>query len=123
MRVIRGLTMLLALGAVLSCQYYGGPTGPSGGTGGGTPPGGGGGGVGVLVNDNVYVPGTVTVNTGATITWTWRGTNAHSVTFNNGPASAVQTTGTFRTSFTTVGTYAYSCTVHGTAMSGVVIVQ
>ena len=122
MRVLRVVIMLVALGAALSCQNYGGASGGGGVITG--PPGGGGGGVGVRVGDNNYIPATVTVSTGETITWTWQGSNAHSVTFNNGPASATQISGTFQTSFPTAGTYTYYCVVHGsTAMSGSVIVQ
>lgn len=120
MRAIRGLSVLLFLGAALSCQNYGGATGPSGGGG---PPGGGGGGVGVQVGDNRYTPSAVTVSAGQTITWTWQGSNAHSVTFISGPSSATQTTGTFQASFSTPGTYAYACAVHGLSMAGVVTVQ
>ena len=122
MRVFRGLTMLLALGAILSCQAYDGASGPPSISG---PPGGGGGGVNVIVGDNSYTPQTVTVGTGETVTWTWRGVNAHSVTFlSGGPGgSGVQITGTYQASFATAGKYAYSCQVHGTAMTGLVIVQ
>jgi plastocyanin len=122
MRVVRSLSMILALSAALSCQNYGGvSTGPGGGGGG---LGGGGGGASVQVGDNVYTPAVATVKAGETITWTWVGANAHSVTFNNGPTSATQITGTFQASFSTPGTYFYSCIIHGTqGMGGSIVVQ
>jgi plastocyanin len=122
MRAVRALTFMLALSGALSCQNYGtGTTAPSGGGG---VLGGGGGGVGIQVGDNVFTPAVISAQVGQTITWTWIGANAHSVTFNNGPSSAVQITGTFQTSFSTPGNYAYSCSIHGAqGMSGIVNVQ
>jgi len=86
------------------------------------------GGAQVQVGDNFFSPASLTVTagtSGAKVTWTWVGSASHSVTFDNsGPASNVQSSGTFTHTFTTPGTYTYFCTVHGRAvMSGTLIVQ
>ena len=79
----------------------------------------------VQVRDNQYTPGQVSVTTGTTVTWTWAAGNytAHSVTFEDGAESSVtQGSGTHQRTFTTAGTFAYHCAVHGAAMSGTVVV-
>ena len=79
----------------------------------------------VAVQDNQYDPGTVNITTGTTIVWTWAAGNyaQHSVTFNDGNgSSAAKTTGTHQRTFQSAGTFTYYCEVHGTAMSGSVVV-
>ena len=97
--------------------------------------GGGGGGTGtctgtntsVAVCDNHFSPGTSTISAGATITWTWQGSNVHNVTFTsgslNGTTSGNMSSGTFPQTFSTAGTYTYECSIHGAAMSGTVTVN
>jgi plastocyanin len=73
------------------------------------------------------------VAVGATVNWTWNTCTgdvysgqtcvAHSVTFDDGPASATQEKGTFTRSFTAAGTYTYHCAVHGAAMTGKIVVN
>lgn len=100
-----------------------------GGNNGGTSPAGGGGGGGgstsnaIDVSDNSYSPSLTTLPSGTTVTWTWRGSAAHDVTFSSTDKSAVQSSGTYQRTFTTAGTYDYHCSIHGTAMSGRVVVQ
>lgn len=77
----------------------------------------------VSVEDNFYSPKTVTLSVGDTVTWTWMGANQHTVTFDDGPGSATQSTGGFQRVFDAAGTYPYHCLVHGLAMSGTVTVQ
>ncbi|GMR13939.1 MAG: hypothetical protein BMS9Abin29_2165 [Gemmatimonadota bacterium] len=79
----------------------------------------------VNVGDNFYDPSAKTVAPGGTITWTWKGNNPHSVTFDaGGPNSAVKSAGTFNRTFATAGRFTYFCTVHGRdVMSGTVTVQ
>ena len=77
----------------------------------------------VDVRDNFYNLATTTVPVGTTVTWTWRGSNSHDVSFADGVSSPVQSSGTYARQFTSAGTYTYLCTVHGSAMSGRVIVQ
>ena len=77
----------------------------------------------VAVEDNRFTPQQFSVTPGGSVTWEWRGSNLHDVTFDDGPASATQTDGQYQRQFSAPGTYAYHCTVHGLSMSGSVVVQ
>lgn len=80
----------------------------------------------VDVIDNSFDPDDIQVGVGQTVTWTWRGVNSHSVTFDD-PAvgsSTVKAEGGFQRTFDGTGRFTYFCTVHGRAiMSGEVIVE
>ena len=86
--------------------------------------------VGVTVSDFAFAPRDTAVQTGGTVTWTWNsGTTQHNVTYTGGPTplpsnSPTQDASgpTFSTTFATVGTYTYHCTIHPTTMSGSVTV-
>jgi plastocyanin len=124
---------LASLALSLSLPACGGGYGATYPTGGGT--GGGGGPVGAVtvgpgltftsrhngtINDAVD-----TVTVGGAVTWTWNGTDQHSVesvgttTFASSP---VKNSGTYVATFATAGTYRYQCAVHGSAMTGRVVV-
>jgi plastocyanin len=75
-------------------------------------------------------PAVDTVAVGGNVTWTW--------TNNQGISHSVQSQGstafasspimggngqTYAVTFTTPGTYRYDCAVHGTAMTGTIVVQ
>lgn len=90
----------------------------------------------VTVSNNSFTPGNLTVSPGTTVTWNWNtcsGGDAygdgqtcvdHSVVLDDGSvSSSVQSTGSYAHQFATAGTYSYHCAVHGTAMSGKVVVQ
>ncbi len=82
------------------------------------PCGGGATATSVGVCDNFFTPASSPVNTGASITWTWRGGNQHNVTFEDGQgSSATQTSGTHGRTFSTTGTFRYRCTIHSTNFS------
>ena len=100
--------------------YGNGATGP---TTTQTPPAGGSTSTSISVVDNAFRPAATTVPVGSAVTWTWNGSVQHNVTFDDGPASPTQGSGTFVRTFTQAGTYAYHCTIHGLAMSGKVTVQ
>jgi plastocyanin len=139
MRLRTAMIDVIAL-ALLGCGGYT-ASGPYGGGGGGGV-GGGGGPVGsVTVGNNgqiVFIsahngttnPAIDTVAVGATVTWTWS-TNqgiSHSVqsqgstTFASSPI--VSGNGqTYAVTFTAPGTYQYDCAVHGTAMTGTIVVR
>jgi plastocyanin len=115
------LASALALGAACSGGYGSSPTAPGGTTGTtAAPPATTN---AIKIVDNAFSPVSTTVAAGTTVTWTWTGANIHNVTFDDGPKSATQNSGTYQRTFNTVGTYSYHCTIHGTAMSGVVTVQ
>ena len=72
-----------------------------------------------IVIPSAFSPATANVKVGGTVTWTWNsGNTGHNVTYSSGPGtlpanSPTQAGGTtFSTTFTTVGTYAYHCTIH-----------
>jgi plastocyanin len=90
----------------------------------------------IRVENNHFSPTPLTVPVGSTVKWTWDtcGTDPygggaqtcvdHSVTWDAGAAaSPTQSQGTYQRLFNTPGTYAYHCAIHGTAMSGQVVVQ
>lgn len=121
-----------AVALVLSVAAFacgGSPTGNGDGNGNGGGGGGGGGGgpvatTSVEVQDNSFDPSAITVSPGATVTWTWRGSEQHDVTFDdsqfqNGP---LQSSGTHSVTFPTAGTYDYECTQHA-GMEGSVVVE
>ena len=75
----------------------------------------------VDVGDQFFRPSSLVVQVGGTVTWTWIGTEPHSVTFNGGADSGTKTAGTFPQTFANPGTFTYHCVVHGN-MSGTVTV-
>ena len=77
----------------------------------------------VDVNDNFFDPSSVSIAQGGEVTWTWVGSGTHNVTFASGPNSSTTSTGTFSRTFDTTGSFDYQCTIHGSAMSGTVVVQ
>jgi len=87
----------------------------------------------IVVSNNSYSPSARTISKGSTVNWNWNSCSGgiygdetcvqHSVTFDDGVASELQSQGSFSRTFTTAGTYKYHCQVHGTAMSGTITVQ
>jgi plastocyanin len=150
--VVTGLLALGLLSGCGGYNSPTGPSAGGGGTGGG-PYGGGnnGGGSGGGVNSgpspataavsvgnilfrsahNTTVnPAVDSVAVGGTVTWTWgnNGTTPHSVLSVGSPtftSSAVQTAAgsTYQVIFPTAGVYHYQCSVHGSAMSGTIVVR
>src|ERR1043166_7046970 len=74
-------------------------------------------------NGNRFFPSTVNIYAGDTVQWTWVANN-HSTTSDTGLwNSQTHNSGyTFSRFFSTVGSFPYHCQVHGTMMSGTVIV-
>ena len=128
MKVVRALSLIVMVAAVLSCQAEVPPGLPGNGGGGGGPGGPPGSGSNLVkVVDNLYQPNSTTVSVGDSIVWSWQGNNQHSVTFTqtNGPDSGILGPGsTFKVVETQSGVYTYYCKVHGASvMSGTVTVQ
>jgi plastocyanin len=120
---------LLIVAAALACgggggEPYGTPTNPNP-PGSPSTPGTPANANEVSVRDNSYSPASATVKAGTTVTWTWAAGNysSHTVTFADGPASPDQTSGTYARTFSSAGTFNYQCAVHGSSMSGSVVVQ
>jgi len=72
-------------------------------------------------------PAVDTVAVNGTVTWTWVGAASHGVQSTGSPSftgsGAGKTSGTYQFTFTSAGTYQYDCIVHGTLMTGTVVVQ
>ena len=86
--------------------------------------GGGGSDTATLVTSDTYV------GAGGTVTWSWTGAGnvPHSIQSLGSPSfasSAIQTGdgSTYHVTFSTPGTYQYDCAVHGTMMSGTIVVR
>jgi plastocyanin len=75
----------------------------------------------VAVRDYQFEPTTLTIGTGATVTWVWEGRAPHDVV-GKGFESEDQSSGTFRHTFEQPGTYAYGCTIHP-GMEGSIVVK
>ena len=141
MTVIKNAAFSLLIFAGIACSGGGGggdannsgyPSDPTGGSSSGT-----GGTVNhslqVGVVNVMYTPDATTVPKGSTVVWTWSSCDAgyngadvctsHSVSFDDGVTSETQDHGSYSRTFNTAGTYNYHCKVHGTAMSGQVVVQ
>jgi plastocyanin len=95
----------------------------------------------VVLTNNIFTPGSLSTTAGSTVTWTWNactstaaGTGngystdtqcvSHQIVFDDGVGnSPVQDQGHWTRTFSAAGTYPYHCAIHGTAMSGQVVVQ
>ena len=116
--------------ALFSLAACSGATSPSGGVGGGP--------VGqVTVGDTFFRsarnasqnPAVDTVAAGSSVTWTWNG-GSHSIQSSGVPPEVFRNSvvlaganATYSVTFRTPGTYPYQCMVHGSAMTGSIVVQ
>ena len=68
----------------------------------------------VFIQGMAFNPGTITVTTNTTSTWTNRDGVAHTVTRNTGlfDSGTISTNGNYSHLFATAGTYPYHCTIH-----------
>lgn len=66
----------------------------------------------VRVVDDAFEPAAVAVPLGTTVTWQWAGEEEHNVVLDDGPASALQTSGEWSHTFAAAGEYRYRCTIH-----------
>jgi plastocyanin len=99
-----------------------------------TPPSGGSRTVAVrdiLFRDSVSGTSTTTITVGTTVEWEWQADLPHSTTSGECPPctpngrwdSGIMSSGTFEHTFSETGTFPYYCRVHGTMMTGTVIVN
>jgi len=76
-------------------------------------------------NANSFTPSTVTVRAGESVTWNWV-SGFHSVVSDSMPKawadSPAQASGQFTATFSTAGSYDYHCGIHGTMMTGTIVV-
>jgi plastocyanin len=75
---------------------------------------------------NVFAPTRVTINAGESVTWNWV-SGSHSIVSDDMPPafapSWVRSAGQFIVTFPSAGTFGYHCGVHGTMMTGTVVVK
>ncbi|HJR15463.1 MAG TPA: plastocyanin/azurin family copper-binding protein [Gemmatimonadales bacterium] len=76
----------------------------------------------VTVANNAFDPASLDVPLNSTVTWVWNsGGVEHNVTFQAGPNSPTQGSGSFPRTFPSAGSFPYVCTIHqALGMSGVV---
>jgi plastocyanin len=77
----------------------------------------------IAIQNFAFVPTTVTVKAGSTVTWTNRDQDAHTVTAMAGPfhSPTLNTGQSFHYTFTTPGRYDYLCTIHPFMTATVVV--
>jgi len=125
MKRVTGVSILLILAVILAACTTATPTAAPTTSGGGT---GATGGTPVTASVSMsqikFVPETLTVAVGTTVTWTNEDTVQHNVTADDGTfdSGPIAPGGTFSFTFTTAGTYAYKCTIHQPDMVGTIIV-
>lgn len=71
----------------------------------------------------VFVPATITVPAGTTITWTNADDSNHIVGFPDQKSGRLDKGMSYSRSFATPGEYPYICAMHGVRMKGLVIVR
>ncbi|MGH7736352.1 MAG: cupredoxin domain-containing protein [Candidatus Tyrphobacter sp.] len=78
----------------------------------------------VHIRNDAFVPRTLTVNAGQTVTFTNDDDDAHTVTATDGSfdSKGLDTNGVWRHTFTKPGTHAYVCQLHP-FMKGTIVVK
>ena len=67
----------------------------------------------VRIRDNVFRPGTLTIDRGTVVRWVNRGDRTHTTTSDTGLWDRTLSPGeTFRRRFRRLGTFAYHCEIH-----------
>ncbi len=80
----------------------------------------------VAIADNTFTPADLTVEMGTTVSWSHSGQRPHTVTADDGAfdSGTMQNGASFEQTFSTPGTFAYFCEIHGGAggqgMAGVI---
>ena len=126
---MRRIASILAATLLVGCG--GGPTSPLGGGGGGGP-------VGQVTVGNIFFrsahngsanPAVDTIAAGASVTWAWNAAGSHSIQSTGLPPEVFRNSvvmagahDTYTVTFRNPGTYSYDCQVHGSAMTGQIVV-
>ena len=76
----------------------------------------------VILQHDRFLPGSISIRRGESVTWVWRDGNVIHNVIGGGFGSRVMSHGTFTVRFTHSGTYNYKCTIHP-HMDGVVVVH
>jgi plastocyanin len=75
----------------------------------------------VTLRNIAFSPKKLTIHRGDKVTWQWRDSVAHNVTFR-GFHSRTQQTGSYSVRFAKRGTYSFHCTIHQ-GMTGTIVVR
>jgi plastocyanin len=128
---MRSIKWIVAV-ALVSLAACGGSTGPDGGgvTGGGP--------AGQVIVGNIFFrsahngsqnPAVDTIAAGSSVTWSWNAAGSHSIQstgtpniFRNSVVMSASNS-SYVVTFQNPGTYTYDCGVHGSLMTGVIVVQ
>lgn len=115
--------LAVALVALMGCSSGGGTSSSSAAPSGGTSSGGASaGGDAVTIQNFSFSPASLTVKTGATVTWTNKDSVAHTVVGTDFKSDQIAPGATYTHAFTTAGSYDYHCSIHP-SMTGTIIVQ
>jgi plastocyanin len=130
MRVLKTMIVATATAGLSACSSGYGTTPTTGGHGGGGPVGSVAVGPGIEFvsgHNGSANPSVDTIAVGGTVTWSWSGSDPHSVQSIGSPSftsSSIQSGNkTYAVTFAAPGTYRYDCAVHGQAMTGTVVVR
>jgi plastocyanin len=80
----------------------------------------------VTIDNFFFTPGTITVKTGTTVTWTNRDDIPHGIASSNNAfkkSTALDTDESYSFTFTTPGTYQYFCYLHPKMVGSIVVEQ
>jgi plastocyanin len=79
----------------------------------------------VTISNNSFTPSTVEIALNGSVTWNNTANASHNVTFATLAGHDIPThiAGSNTRTFATAGAFAYECTIHGSAMSGTIIVH
>jgi plastocyanin len=90
--------------------------------GGAAPTCGSSSGQAVAIANFAFAPGSLSVSSGANVTWTNNDSTTHTVTFDNGPdCGSVAPGAAVSATFSAPGTYAYHCKIHPTMKGSVTV--
>ncbi len=89
------------------------------------PPSVSGEGVEVEIEDFAYVPGTITIKVGTTVTWTNKDSVGHTATSDDGvfDSGMLGKDSSYSYTFTTAGTYGYFCKPHPYMVATIVVTE
>ena len=76
----------------------------------------------VSIENFSFSPATLTVKVGDTVTWTNKDTATHIIKADSFTSTSLQQNGVYTFTFTTKGTFVYSCSIHP-SMKGTIIVE
>ena len=112
---VKGMGIFFALLIFWSCSKTGGGYGNNGG-GGSTANK-------ISMYNSIFTPSTLTVTTGATVTWTNDDNMVHTVTANDASFNSgdIQPGGTYTRTFNATGVIGYHC-IHHNGMTGTITV-